>query len=325
MSNITIEPTTSDLRTALAAGSDVEINAALLDLIASSSASGDARTIAQARAGIERLRTVEPSDSAHVTMLAQAVASLGHVLTRLRLTETEERNVREGGALARELLEVLDTPSRPKDLIEHTGADPAQIARSLRKLEASGDVERVQSPTGDARERWYARRQTTGRIEPVAQVAQVTVEVLRRRIQEVAPVAELCARGYITSSTDPHDQALDVARLYRVGNVFEDASFAVAARRSQRNKPISAAQIAWIACVRQKGESADVADYDRARLAMLAADIPRRLRSGPEGVNRLSEWLAECGVALVVEPGFSGGKLDGIAVVGANGQRESSG
>jgi HTH-type transcriptional regulator/antitoxin HigA len=324
MPNATVEATTDDLRAALKSGEQSHVDATLLDLVASVASTADARAIAVARASIERLRSREQTGSDNDTKLTQAVASLGLALTRVRVAESDERNAREGGALAREVLAALDAPARPKDLIERTGADPAQIARALRKLEAAGDVVRVAGRSGDARERWYARNEPLPIATPAATPEPArtpTATDIKRRLREIAPIPALRARGYISDTTDPHVQALDVAKLYRVGHIYEDASFALAARRSQRSKPISGAQLAWIACVRQRGELIEVAEFDRDKLRALASDLPRRLRHGPSAVHELGGWLAACGVALVIEPGFDGGKLDGVAVVGANGQK----
>ena len=324
MQNATVDATTNQLRVALEDCEPTLIDATLMDLVASVSSTADARTIAVARAGIERLRSREPSGSETNTKLAQAVASLGLALTRVRVAESDERTMREGGALVRELLTALDVAARPKDLIERTGADPAQVARALRKLEAAGEIARVDSPSGDGRERWYARHVPSSTALPAQEAEPVqspTPNDVKRRLREIAPVKALQARGYISATTDPYTQALEVARLYRVGHIFEEPSFALAARRSQRSRPISPPQRAWIACVRQRGELLEVAEFDRDKLRALSTDLPRRLREGPSAVHELGLWLAECGVALVIEPGFDGGKLDGVAVVGANGRK----
>ena len=158
MSTATVDATIDDLRDALNACDSAMALAVTMNLVAVVSVSADARLIAQTRARIDRLRTTQSVPEVDAATLSQAVVALGLSLTRLRISAAAERSSREGGELAHEIRAALAVPARPKDLIERTGADPAQVARVLRKLEDADEVERVASPVGDGRERWYRLR-----------------------------------------------------------------------------------------------------------------------------------------------------------------------
>lgn len=165
MPTITDDVTIDDLRAALDNPDDSAIDTVLINLVAVVASSADARLIAQRRAAVERLRTSPAIGDVDADKLARAVSALGLALSHLRLSAAAERSNREGGALLREIRSALTDAARPKDLIEQTGADPAQVARALRKLEDTGELERVPSPTGDGRERWYrlaSRHRQTG-------------------------------------------------------------------------------------------------------------------------------------------------------------------
>jgi HTH-type transcriptional regulator/antitoxin HigA len=336
MSIGTFEVTIDDLRAALASENSGVVEAITMNVVATTSSTADARLLARRRAELDRLRLSPSVSEADAATLGRAVTALGLALTGLRMSTAAERSTREGGELANEIREALAEPARPKDLIERTGADPAQVARVLRRLEQAGEVERAANPAGDGRERWYqvckvgaapvAKRAPVAAPTPTAVRASTVPQVvspqdIKRLLRDVAPIKELRERGVISESTDPHQAAVEVCALYRVGDLTEQPSFALAARRSKSNQTWTPSQIAWVAWVRQRGESADVAAYDRDALLELASEIPRRLRTGTEHVTMLVPWLAECGVALVIEPGFSGAKLDGVAVSGANGNK----
>ncbi len=150
----------------------------------------------------------------------------------------------------------------------------------------------------------YQRRATTSRRElsPVAR---------RARLRDAIPLAEVRNRGWIPDTDDLDLTEASVCALLEIKALDQKPAFALAARRSNTDAPVTIKQSAWLGYIRQRGKDQEVAAYDVGGLAALAARLPRLMREGPSQLPRLPALLAKCGVRLVFAEGLRGGKLDG--------------
>jgi HTH-type transcriptional regulator/antitoxin HigA len=101
-----------------------------------------------------------------------------------------------------------------------------------------------------------------------------------------------------------------VCKLLGISSINEESQPAVAARRSNAETEFTPEQIAWVARVERLG-SKPAQPYDGDGLVALAAGLVRRLER-PQDVGHLRAWLAECGVALVIELPLRNSKIDGV-------------
>ncbi len=133
----------------------------------------------------------------------------------------------------------------------------------------------------------------------------------RAQFRKVIPLAEVKRRGWLPATDDLDALELGICQLLETKSIAESSRFALAAKRSNSTEPLSIEQQAWLGRIRTIARSRTVAVYDRGRLANLASELPRHLRSGTELLVELRAWFAECGVIFVFVEGLRGGKLDG--------------
>ncbi len=133
----------------------------------------------------------------------------------------------------------------------------------------------------------------------------------RARLRNAIPLAEARSRGWVPDTGDLDETELAVCRLLEIPALGESPAFALAARRSNREEPITLKQSAWLGHVRRVAEEQDVERFDVEALEALAPRLAQLLRDGPGELKRLPGLLAECGVCLVFCEGLRGGKLDG--------------
>lgn len=159
---------------------------------------------------------------------------------------------------------------------------------------------------------YEARRATERGPSPVAR---------RARLRGLVPLAKAKARGWLPDTGDLDQLEMAACRLLEVSSLDEQPSFALAARRSNSNEPITPEQIAWLAHVRLTGRRIRTSSsFDLLGLAGLAAELPKRTSIGPAALRRVPEWFAECGVIVVFSEGLPGGKLDGAVTFLADGR-----
>ncbi len=150
----------------------------------------------------------------------------------------------------------------------------------------------------------HQRRSTANRSElsPVAR---------RARLRDAIPLAEVRSRGWIPDTDDLDLTEAAVCELLEIKSLDQKPAFALAARRSNTDEPVTIKQSAWLGYIRQRAKDQEVAAFDVGGLAALAARLPRLMREGPSQLPRLPALLANCGVRLVFAEGLRGGKLDG--------------
>lgn len=133
----------------------------------------------------------------------------------------------------------------------------------------------------------------------------------RARLRSIVPVRELQKRDWLPKTDDLDELEGAVCQLLRIDGLDTEPMFAVAARRSNADVEFTPEQTAWIARVHQLAAGRVIATYDADALTRLAADLVHRL-DGPQDLRALPAWLADCGVALVIELPLRNSKLDGF-------------
>ena len=72
----------------------------------------------------------------------------------------------------------------------------------------------------------------------------------RARLNKLAPVSALMKRGIIRGRTVDEQEA-ELRELFELDDINDEPEFVLAARRSNASEELSAAQFAWVACVRR--------------------------------------------------------------------------
>lgn len=134
----------------------------------------------------------------------------------------------------------------------------------------------------------------------------------RARLRQLVPVRELQKRKWLPDTNDLDVLEEAVLDLLGMPNVEDEPRLAAAARRRNPGAAFTPEQTAWIARVQRLGARKETAAYDDGALAGLAARLVRQLE-GPHELRKLEGWLAECGVALVIELPLRNSKIDGMA------------
>lgn len=133
----------------------------------------------------------------------------------------------------------------------------------------------------------------------------------RARLRSLVPVRELQKRDWLPKTDDLDKLESAVCQFLRIDDLAHEPTFAVAARRSNADLEFTPEQTAWIARVHHLATGRVTTAYDPNAVAALGAELVHRL-DGPQDLRPLPAWLAECGVALVIELPLRNSKLDGF-------------
>lgn len=165
---------------------------------------------------------------------------------------------------------------------------------------------------GTSAELWM-NLQAAFRLQQVRSGDKPTVRPVERRakLRSLVPVRELQKRGWLPTTSDLDDLEEAVCDLLRIDDVTQSPQLAVASRRSNSDDRFTPEQTAWIARVEQLGAGRVSQPYDPAKLALLAGELVHRIEE-PHDLRNLGTWLADCGVALLIELPLRNSKLDGI-------------
>ena len=148
------------------------------------------------------------------------------------------------------------------------------------------------------------------RQDPHAREALSEVET-RAKLNSLAPMAVLRKRGIITASST-EEQAGQLLRRMHITSLDERPSWCLAARRSNRGEPLSPAQNAWFACVKNIATSLTAKPYDKNGLRKLAGRVSQIVRR-PSGLEELPAEFAAVGVRLVYFEAFPSSKISGAS------------
>ena len=160
-----------------------------------------------------------------------------------------------------------------------------------------------QAPSGES-------AASVSRIPPTEH-DQLPPAARHKRLRETVPLAEIRSRGWIPDTNDLDAIEAAVCELLEIGHLEERPSYAVAARRSNRQERITQKQTAWLGRLRRIAEQQGADRFDTTALGSASRRLPRELRSGPDSLHKTTGILADCGVRLVYLEGLTGGKLDG--------------
>lgn len=139
----------------------------------------------------------------------------------------------------------------------------------------------------------------------------------RARLNDWAPITELRRRGAIHGSSLEEVEA-EIIELFEVPSLEEKPAFAAAARRSNHTEQVTKLQMSWLALAKRKARKQKLPAYDPDKFSRFAASLSHFLTTS-EAFEELPEKFRSVGVALVYEPNFPRGKIDGAAfTVGKN-------
>ncbi|MDA8283414.1 MAG: HigA family addiction module antitoxin [Actinomycetota bacterium] len=165
---------------------------------------------------------------------------------------------------------------------------------------------------GTSAELWM-NLQATFRLQQVRSGDTPTIRPVERRavLRSLVPVRELQRRGWLPTTSDLDELEEAICDLLRIDDVTQTPQLAVAARRTNSDDRFTPEQAAWIARVEQLGAGRVSQSYDPDALSLLAGELVHRIE-GPHDLRNLGAWLADCGVALVIELALRNSKMDGI-------------
>ena len=135
----------------------------------------------------------------------------------------------------------------------------------------------------------------------------------KARLRGRVPLAEIRRLGWIADSPRLDETEQSVCALLGIQSLDEEAEFALAARRSNANDPLSPPQQAWLGRVRRLGLAQATESFDSHAAASLTSQLGALLRD-PTQIQHVSSWFAEAGVAVVFVPALKGSKIDGVAL-----------
>jgi HTH-type transcriptional regulator/antitoxin HigA len=135
----------------------------------------------------------------------------------------------------------------------------------------------------------------------------------RARMNELAPVELLRKRGLLRGNTLDELES-DLRQLLGIESMADEPTFVVAARRANKDVPLTSLQRAWIASCLRRARELDVPDYDPGELAQLAKRLPQALKT-PDDFSSLPDSLGAVGVRLVYVESFPGSKMTGVTIL----------
>ncbi|HEY8654559.1 MAG TPA: HigA family addiction module antitoxin [Dermatophilaceae bacterium] len=171
----------------------------------------------------------------------------------------------------------------------------------------------IAAATGTSAETWL-RLQDSYRLWKLSQSLpdeKLTDVARRARLASMVPLRELCKRGDIPGG-DLDAQERAVCELLDIPSLDATPGWALAARRSESDAPLSSPQLAWLACVRRRAATHSSTTYDVGGLELLAEQLTATVRE-PEDLLYLPARLAAVGVRLVHTVRFDDSKIDGAA------------
>jgi len=171
----------------------------------------------------------------------------------------------------------------------------------------------IAAATGTSAETWL-RLQDTYRLWKLSQLVpdeKLTDVARRARLASMVPFRELCKRGEIPEG-DLDAQERAVCELLDIPSLDATPGWALAARRSESDAPLSPPQVAWLGCVRKRAAAHPSTTYDAAGLELLAERLTATVRE-PEDLLGLPTRLMTVGVRLVHTLRFDDSKIDGAA------------
>lgn len=133
----------------------------------------------------------------------------------------------------------------------------------------------------------------------------------RAALRARVPYRQLVLRGWIPDHSNVDDAEKAVQSYLGVSALTEKQPFAMAAKQTVYDEPITATQEVWLLRVRQLAETMAVAPYSESRLAGAVEQMGDLLRS-PDDARHVPKLLADAGVRFVVVERLPSLKIDGV-------------
>jgi HTH-type transcriptional regulator/antitoxin HigA len=130
----------------------------------------------------------------------------------------------------------------------------------------------------------------------------------RARLLGELPISEMATRGWITIK-DVRDVAAVEAELARFFG--REVDFPHAAMKAEADAEPTPVQLAWLRQVQKIAETIQVPRYSPAAVRDAVGKLGD-LRGSVEGVRKVGEILASCGIRFVVVESLTSAKIDGV-------------
>lgn len=199
----------------------------------------------------------------------------------------------------KDLAEIIDRPSQVIN----------EIVRGTKQVTPETAIQLGQAFTMSA-EFWLSL-ETKYRLRLALQRARPDDVAVKRRIYELAPIAELTRRGWLPKTSSIADLAQAVCSFLGIARLEDEPEVPIARlRHSEMRTPESRSKIAWIRRAQVLVAGTTVAPFDakvfRSRVGRIFD-----LAIAPDGILKVPSFLAELGVRLVYVPHLPRTYLDG--------------
>ena len=203
------------------------------------------------------------------------------------------------------------------DILGRPAQALSEILNGRKEITAETAVA-IGAALGTTPELWL-NLQSAYRLQTVRAVQRGTTDVERRAaLRALVPVRELQNRGWLPDTKDLDVLEKKVCEFLSIAQVADSPQFAAAARRANVHNNFSPEQNAWIARIRALGAGRVDKPLDLVALRKLATQITSRIHD-PTDLGGVHDWLAEVGVALVVELPLKASKIDGVVIFASGG------
>ncbi len=196
--------------------------------------------------------------------------------------------------------DLADVMERPLQMVnEIIGAKKRVTEETARELEAALGIEAE----------FWLKTEALYRLrhaEP-APSAIMRRAAIRRRV----PMRLMIGRGWIVPSDDVSEMEDRVRKYLGVTALEDHPPFAMAAKQTDYDRPLSPEQEVWLLRAKKLAETMVVPTYSSAKLASALQEM-RGLRRSPEDTRHVPKLLAEAGVRFVVVERLPGLGIDGV-------------
>ncbi len=145
-----------------------------------------------------------------------------------------------------------------------------------------------------------------------------TAVARRARLRSLVPVRELQKRRWLPDTPDLETLENSVRDLLGISDLSEAPDLGAAARRASTAGTFTPQQNAWVARVRGLGTGQVSNPFDPEGLRGLAERLVSQIHD-PFDLAELPTWLAEYGIALVIELPLKNSKIDGCVCYAPDG------
>jgi HTH-type transcriptional regulator/antitoxin HigA len=137
----------------------------------------------------------------------------------------------------------------------------------------------------------------------------------RAKIYSVAPVAEMCRRGWIKGSNDVSVLEREIVSFFEIASLDDPLEFqSYAARKSPLEgspyRTSTPAQLAWLYRARKLARTEAGARFSTEVLRQTVSRL-RQLFGAPADVQQVPRLLSEAGVRFLIVQALPGSKVDG--------------